>query len=61
VLKRGEILTIPNAITGVRALGIPLFLWAYLSVENTGLALTILIIGAVSTEKLQGFLIKNQL
>jgi cardiolipin synthase len=48
VLKRREILTIPNAITGVRALGIPLFLWAYLSVENTGLALTILIIGAVS-------------
>ncbi|KGA03782.1 phosphatidylglycerophosphate synthase [freshwater metagenome] len=48
MLKRGEILTIPNAITGVRALGIPLFLWAYLSVENTGLALTILIIGAVS-------------
>ena len=48
MLRRGEILTIPNAITGVRALGIPLFLWAYLSVENTGLALTILVIGAVS-------------
>jgi len=48
MLDRGEILTIPNAITGVRALGIPLFLWAYLGVENTGLALAILVIGAVS-------------
>ena len=48
MLDRGEIRTIPNAITGVRALGIPLFLWAYLGVENTGLALTILVIGAVS-------------
>lgn len=48
MFKRKEILTIPNAITGVRALGIPLFLWAYLAVENTGLALTILVIGAIS-------------
>ena len=48
MFKRKEILTIPNAITGVRALGIPLFLWAYLAAENTGLALTILVIGAIS-------------
>jgi len=48
VLRRSEILTIPNAITGVRALGIPLFLYAYLELENAGLALGILIVGAVS-------------
>ena len=47
-MNRREILTIPNAITGVRALGIPLFLYAYLALENTGLALGILILGAVS-------------
>ena len=47
-MNRREILTIPNAITGVRALGIPLFLYAYLALENTGLALAILILGAVS-------------
>ena len=48
MFSRKEILTIPNAITSVRAAGIPLFLWAYLGVENTGLALTILVIGAIS-------------
>ncbi len=48
MFSRKEILTIPNAITGVRALGIPLFLYAYLGQENTGLALVILTIGAIS-------------
>ncbi len=47
-LSRAEVLTIPNAITGVRALGIPLFLWSYLVLENLGLSLVILVIGAVS-------------
>jgi len=48
VFSRKEVLTIPNAITGIRALGIPLFLYVYLALENSGLALTILIIGAMS-------------
>ena len=48
MFSRREILTIPNAITGVRALGIPLFLYAYLALENSGLALGILIVGAAS-------------
>ena len=48
MFSRKEVLTIPNAITGIRALGIPLFLYAYLALENSGLALTILIIGAMS-------------
>lgn len=46
--SRQEILTIPNAITGVRALGIPFFLWAYLSLDNVLLALIILTIGAIT-------------
>lgn len=48
MFSRKQILTIPNAITGVRALGIPFFLYAYLGLENTGLALVILTIGAIS-------------
>ena len=48
MFSRKEILTIPNAITGVRALGIPFFLYAYLGLENTGLALVILTVGAIS-------------
>ena len=48
MVDRKEVLTIPNAITGVRALGVPLFLYAYLGLENTGLALAILVIGAAS-------------
>ena len=45
---RSEILTIPNAITGVRALGIPLFLWAYLGLDNLALAFVVLTVGALS-------------
>lgn len=41
-------MTIPNAITGVRALGIPIFLWSYLSLGNVALALVVLILGALS-------------
>ena len=48
MFSRAEIFTLPNAITGVRALGIPLFLWSYLSVNNIALAFTILLIGALS-------------
>lgn len=48
IFIRSEILTIPNAITGVRALGIPCFLYAYLTKDNVPMALIILTIGAVS-------------
>lgn len=48
MLARNEIMTIPNAITGVRALGIPIFLWCYLSLGNVLLALIVLVIGAIS-------------
>jgi cardiolipin synthase len=46
--SQSEILTIPNGITAIRALGIPLFLWAYLSLDNLSLAFIILTIGALS-------------
>ncbi|CAB4744341.1 unannotated protein [freshwater metagenome] len=48
MLARNEIMTIPNAITGVRALGIPLFLWCYLSLDNVALSLVVLVVGALS-------------
>jgi cardiolipin synthase len=48
LFSRKEILTIPNGITGIRALAIPFFLWAYISLDNVLLALVILTIGAVS-------------
>ncbi len=47
-MARNEIMTIPNAITGVRALGIPLFLWCYLSLDNVALSLVVLVVGALS-------------
>ena len=48
MFSRKEILTIPNGITGIRALAIPFFLWAYISLDNVLLALVILTIGAIS-------------
>ena len=48
MFSRKEILTIPNGITGIRALAIPFLLWAYISLDNVLLALVILTIGAVS-------------
>ena len=46
--SRSEFLTIPNGITGIRALGIPLFLWAYIGLDNLVFAFTVLTIGALS-------------
>ena len=43
-----RILTIPNAITIVRALGIPLFLYAYLSAHRPVLSFVILVIGGLT-------------
>lgn len=48
MFSRKEILTIPNGITGIRALAIPFFLWVYISLDNVLLALVILTIGAIS-------------
>lgn len=48
MFSRKEILTVPNGITGIRALAIPFFLWAYISLDNVLLALVILTVGAIS-------------
>jgi cardiolipin synthase len=48
MFSRNEVLTIPNAITGIRALGIPVFLWAYLGLDNLVLAFIVLTVGALS-------------
>jgi cardiolipin synthase (CMP-forming) len=48
VALRSEFFTLPNAITGVRALGIPIFLYTYLVLNNVALSLIVLVVGAVS-------------
>ena len=48
-----QIWTIPNGITGIRALGIPLFLWLYLGVDRPVWAFLVLALGAV-TDYLDG-------
>jgi cardiolipin synthase len=48
-----KILTIPNLITLVRALGVPVFLWLYLQQHQTGWAFFALWIGAI-TDYLDG-------
>ena len=48
MFSRKEVLTIPNGITGIRALEIPFFLWAYIYLDNVLLALVILTLGAIS-------------
>ncbi len=48
-----RILTIPNGLTALRALGIPIFLWAYLHEERPLLSFGILAFGA-ATDYLDG-------
>ena len=43
-----RILTIPNGLTLIRALGIPLFLWLYLGPHANGLAFVVLVLGAAT-------------
>jgi len=43
-----QIYTIPNAISVLRGLGIPLFLWSYLHAHNIALSFAILVFGGVS-------------
>ena len=47
-MKRFPLLTIPNALTGLRALGIPLFIWLALSLEADGWAIFILALGGAT-------------
>lgn len=46
--KRHPLLTIPNALTGLRALGIPLFIWLALSLEADGWAIFVLAVGGAT-------------
>ena len=48
-----QIYTIPNAISILRGLGIPFFLWSYLHAHNVALSFAILVIGGV-TDYLDG-------
>jgi len=48
-----SILTIPNGITLLRAIGIPVFLWLFLREHNAGLSFLVLALGAV-TDYLDG-------
>jgi len=47
-VNQDRILTIPNGLTAIRALGIPLFLWLYLSQHNAALSFLVLAIGALT-------------
>jgi len=51
--NRSQIYTIPNAISILRGLGIPFFLWSYLHAHNIALSFAILVIGGV-TDYLDG-------
>ena len=46
-------LTIPNALTALRGLGVPLFIWLALGLESDGWAILVLAIGGV-TDYLDG-------
>ncbi|MEN9324593.1 MAG: hypothetical protein RL414_347 [Actinomycetota bacterium] len=48
-----KVLTLPNALTFLRALGIPLFLWVYLSQDRPLFAFFVLALGAI-TDYLDG-------
>lgn len=48
-----QYLTIPNALTALRGLGIPLFIWLALSLEADGWAIFVLAVGGV-TDYLDG-------
>ena len=48
-----QCLTIPNALTALRGLGVPLFIWLALGLESDGWAILVLAIGGV-TDYLDG-------
>jgi cardiolipin synthase len=50
--------TIPNALSGLRLLGVPLFFWLIVGPESDGLALAILIVSSF-TDWLDGYLARR--
>jgi cardiolipin synthase len=48
-----RVLTIPNGITAIRAIGVPIFLWSYLGLHEAALSFIILAVGAI-TDYLDG-------
>jgi cardiolipin synthase len=51
-------LTIPNALTALRGLGVPLFIWLALGLEADGWAILVLVIGGI-TDYLDGKLARR--
>jgi cardiolipin synthase len=52
------VLTVPNLLSGVRLLGIPLFLWLVLGPHHDGLALVVLLVAGI-TDFLDGWLARR--
>jgi cardiolipin synthase len=50
--------TIPNALSGLRLIGVPVFFWLIVGPENDGLALAILIVSSF-TDWLDGYLARR--
>jgi len=58
LVTANNIWTIPNALSGLRLLGVPVFFWLIIGPENDGLALIILI-GSSFTDWLDGYLARR--
>ena len=56
-MKRNDVLTIPNLLTGIRILLIPFFLYCYLNRQEATAALVIIICGI--TDFLDGFIARR--
>jgi cardiolipin synthase len=56
--RRSAVWTLPNAISGLRLLGVPLFLWLVLGPEADVLALLLLMVSGI-TDWLDGFLARR--
>ena len=56
--RRSGVWTLPNAISGLRLLGVPLFLWLVLGPEADVLALLVLMVSGI-TDWLDGFLARR--
>lgn len=55
---RDRLLTLPNLLSALRLLGIPLFLWLVLGPRHDGLALGVLVVSGV-TDYLDGYLARR--
>jgi cardiolipin synthase len=58
LVTANNIWTIPNALSGLRLLGVPVFFWLIVGPENDGLALIILIVSSF-TDWLDGYLARR--